>query len=303
MSDVNLYVDTTKETNCFSWFNLNDIPDADCSITFCKTPNGNCVGECVDIFVANRSGKIEIGDKIYILQNGNYVLLPAGKYVSSAQGVHFVIDSNGVLTNIVNCSSESIAIDVDGNYYATVEIGGLVWFKENLRTTSYSDGSPIPNIDGDGDWANDRDGAYANYPDSCFGFLYNWYAVDNSKGLCPTGWRVPTADDFRSLRNAYGGILKAGQALKVDGVSWWENTNLKTTNSSGFSAYPSGSKDFKGNFEYLGSRATFWASTTDSCEFGNPNALQLYCCGIYTNIADIQCDDKNNGYAVRCVRN
>lgn len=303
MSDVSLYVDTIKEKNCFSWFNLNDIPDSDCSITFCKTPSTNCVGECIDIFVANRSGVIEIGDKIYILENGNHVLLPAGKYVSSVQGVHFVIDGSGTLTNIVNCSSEPVTIDTDGNYYSTVEINGLVWFKENLRATSYSDGSPIPNIDGNTEWASDREGAYTNYPDSCFGFLYNWYAVDNSKGLCPTGWRVPTADDFRSLRNAYGGVLKAGQALKVDGSVWWENTNLKTTNISGFSAYPSGSKDFKGNFEYLGSRATFWASTTDSCELGNPNAFQLYCCGIYTNIADIQCDDKNNGYAIRCVRN
>jgi len=301
MSDVSLYANSIVDKNCFSWFNLNDIPNGDCNITFCKTPSGNCVGECIDIFVANRNGTIEIGDKIYILENGNHVLLPAGKYVSSVQGIHFVIDGSGTLINIVNCSSESVTIDIDGNYYATIEINGLVWFKENLRTTSYSDGSPIPNIDGD--WVNDIEGGYAAYPDSCFGFLYNWYAVDNPKGLCPTGWRVPTADDFRNLINAYGGVLKAGQALKVDGDVWWENTNLKTTNTSGFSAYPSGSKDFKGNFEYLGSRATFWSSTTDSCEVGVSNALQLYCCGIYTNTADVQCDDKKNGYAIRCVRN
>jgi uncharacterized protein (TIGR02145 family) len=108
---------------------------------------------------------------------------------------------------------------------------------------------------------------------------------------------------LKSLRNAYGGTLKAGRALKVQGDVWWENTNTKTTNISGFSAYPSGSRDFKGGYEYLGKRATFWSSTTDTCEGGAPNSLQLYCCGILTDVADFQCDRKNNGYAVRCVQN
>jgi uncharacterized protein (TIGR02145 family) len=306
MSEFNVFAPTPDETSCFSWFNLSDLdnpPNGGCAINFCKTPDGNCRSECVDIFCKNRSGKIEVGDKIYILVNGDYVLLSAGQYISSTEGVQFIIDSEGILVTILNCTSEDIIIYNDVNYYSTIEINGLIWFKENLRTTTYSDGTPIPNIIDDNSWSNDTEGSYAIYPESCYGYLYNWYAVNNSKGLCPTGWRIPTADDFRSLRNAYGGVLKSGQALKVQGDASWNNTNVKTRNISGFSAYPSGSRDFKGNFEFLGSRATFWSSTTDSCELKYPNALQLYCCGIYTNIADIQCDDKNNGYAIRCVKN
>ena len=305
MSDFNIYVPQPDQLGCYSWFNLSELPplSGGCGVNFCKTIDSNCVAECVDIFVKNRTNTLEIGDKVYVLENGIYVLLPMGRYVSSTLGVHFFIGSDGTLTEIVNCSTGSVVRDADGNYYSTVEINGLIWFKENLRTTKYSDGTPILGLSGDGPWRNDKEGSYAVYPNSCFGFLYNWYAVDNAKGLCPTGWRVPTFDELKSLRNAYGGTLKAGRALKVQGDVWWENTNTKTTNISGFSAYPSGSRDFKGGYEYLGKRATFWSSTTDTCEGGAPNAFQLYCCGILTDVADFQCDDKNNGYAVRCVQN
>ncbi len=301
-----MYAPDPKQTSCFSWFNLDELPlisGGICNINFCKSVDGNCVGECIDIFVKNRTSTLEIGDKVYVLDGSNYVLLPKGTYVSSTLGIHFIIDTDGTLIEIVNCSAGSVIRDVDGNYYSTIDINGLTWFKENLRTTKYSDGTPIPNKSDDASWRNDRDGAYDVYPDNCFGFFYNWYAVDNSKGLCPTGWRVPTADEFKSLRNAYGGIFKAGQALKVQGDVWWDNTNVKTTNISGFSAYPAGSIDFKHNYEYIGKRATFWSSTTDTCDFGVGNSFQLYCCGWIANFADLQCDLKNNGYSIRCVQN
>ena len=91
------------------------------------------------------------------------------------------------------------SITYNGYTYDLVEIGTQCWFKENLRTTMYRDSTPIDYLSTNNTaWQNNTTGAYAWYDNdstsyaSNYGALYNWYAVDNSSGLCPTGWHVPS---------------------------------------------------------------------------------------------------------------
>ncbi len=132
--------------------------------------------------------------------------------------------------------------------HPAVQIAGLWWMQENLSVTRYQNGDSIP--DGTADhpsWAQLSTGAWA-YPDSqaalrrSFGLLYNWYAVNDPRGLCPTGWRLPTHDEWTALTNALGGETKAGAQLKGKGLA-------------------AGFRGSDGTYGGLGSYAYWWSST------------------------------------------
>ncbi|HMR18608.1 MAG TPA: fibrobacter succinogenes major paralogous domain-containing protein, partial [Sphingobacterium sp.] len=119
--------------------------------------------------------------------------------------------------NVVIGGAAGGIVDIDGNVYETVIIGGQEWTKENLKVTHYNDGTPIHTGLSNSEWAATTVGAYAIYPYgnvegiesseemvAKFGLLYNWYAVDNPKGLCPEGWRVPTDNDWKDLERTIG---------------------------------------------------------------------------------------------------
>lgn len=104
------------------------------------------------------------------------------------------------------CSRNTVT-DADGNIYSTVRIGSQVWTVENLRTTKWSDGTPIPRVTDSTAWHSLTTPGYCYYrnmnnADSIrkFGALYNWYCVD-SKKYAPKGWHVPTNDDWTTLQN------------------------------------------------------------------------------------------------------
>ena len=107
------------------------------------------------------------------------------------------IDNCGVCEgNNDNCIS-----DIDGNWYKTVIIGEQEWMKENLKVMHYNDGTEIPTGYSNSDWANLSTGASAVYDDNesnadTYGYLYNWYAVDDSRGICPEDCHVPTDGEY-----------------------------------------------------------------------------------------------------------
>lgn len=166
---------------------------------------------------------------------------------------------------------DSITVtDIDGNVYNTVTIGTQVWFKENLRTTSYNDGTDIPNITGDDGWQNTSSGAYCWYDNDMnnkgeYGALYNWYAGNTAK-LCPTGWHVPTHDEFIALADNQGGWRNAGAVLKETGLTHWKSPNEGATNFSDFTGLPGGTRvvDDYGTyviFQGIGYYGNFWTAT------------------------------------------
>jgi uncharacterized protein (TIGR02145 family) len=107
------------------------------------------------------------------------------------------LSSNG------NSQTDSIT-DIQGNTYKIVKIGDQWWMAENLRTTQYANGEEIPHITNDTDWANTNAGAYCYYDDNTvntklYGNLYNWYTINDERGVCPVGWHVPSDSEWMTL--------------------------------------------------------------------------------------------------------
>jgi len=152
--------------------------------------------------------------------------------------------------------------DVDGNKYKTVKIGEQVWMAENLRTTKYNDGIPIQYITDGASWAALTAGAwcyYNNEPanDNPYGKLYNWAAAGTGK-LCPTGWHIPTGQDWTKLIDELDGEEVAGGKMKA--TSLWASPNTGATNESGFTGLPGGIRNTEGAFINIGSYGVWWSS-------------------------------------------
>ncbi len=185
------------------------------------------------------------------------------------------------------------ATDIDGNVYKSIQIGKQIWMAENLRTTKYNDGTPIPNITGNIEWAKDTLGGYCFYNNSSnldstrkFGALYNWYAIKTGK-LSPSGWRVPTDEDWTVLENYlmsngynYDGTRTGNKIAKaLAATTDWDTLvetgaigdNLLKNNKSGFLALPSGcrltGRILESNFEGIGKYAHWWSSTEAMYEY------------------------------------
>ena len=159
-----------------------------------------------------------------------------------------------LLILLITSLAFSTVTDIDGNVYETVVIGDQLWMAENLKVTHYNNGEDIPtglNSESTGDWPNTIEGAYAIYYDEqsnleIYGNLYNWYAIDDERGVCPDGWHVPSDEEWTILMDYLGGALIAG--LKMKDVLNWDGTN-----ESGFTALPSGMihPNNYGSSEYL----------------------------------------------------
>ncbi|MDD3877101.1 MAG: FISUMP domain-containing protein [Bacteroidales bacterium] len=189
-------------------------------------------------------------------------------------------------------------IDVDGNNYAAVTIGGQTIMAENLRTTKLNDGTPIPHVNDYTTWDNSINPAYCWYDttqslNSTYGLLYNWYAVDSDK-LCPTGWHVPANSEWTDLINFLWPQNLAGGKLKETGTAHWSSPNTGATNETGFSALPGGYRYGSGVFIGIGNKGWWWASTENSI-YGNDMNLNYDDSNINTGSSP-----KNSGLSVRC---
>mgnify|MGYP000986876851 CR=1 FL=1 len=190
--------------------------------------------------------------------------------------------------------------DIDGNIYDTIKIGTQVWMVQNLKTSKYNDGTPIPTGLSNAAWDSTRSGAYAipnndANNDSIYGKLYNWYAVNTGK-LAPKGWHVPTDAEWTTLTTYLGGDNIAG--LKMKAITLWvPYTGITNTNSSGFTALPAGYRNYNGTPTPIGINGYFWSSTDYTPAF----AKHLYMNYNFSN-ASISTLDKTFGYSVRCIK-
>ena len=192
--------------------------------------------------------------------------------------------------------------DIDGNVYQTVKIGDQWWMAENLKVTHYRNGAAIPLVTSDDDWYNLLTGARCAYDNdqsevATYGYLYNWYAVNDSRNIAPTGWHVPTDAEWSTLVTYLGGDNVAGEKMKEIGTTNWHSPNTGATNESGFAALPGGYRNDIGNFYALGATAPFWSSTeTDSSDAWS-RRLTYDDALVYRYV-----DNKRNGFSVRLVR-
>ena len=190
------------------------------------------------------------------------------------------VDSIYYNEHIFQCG-ETIT-DFDGNVYNTVEIFGQCWMKENLNVTHYANGNAILLVEDSASWSelapNNIDGAYCYYNNDennegeTYGALYTWaaamggYGASSSatpsgvQGICPTGWHIPSDDEWRNLVDSLGGESIAGGELK-DTVLW-DSPNTGANNSTGFSALPGGIRGYHDStFEFLGGNSYWWCAT------------------------------------------
>lgn len=197
-----------------------------------------------------------------------------------------------------SCPTPSIT-DFDGNVYQTVQIGTQIWMAENLKTSRYRNGDPIPTGLNNGTWQTTASGAYAIYDelptnDNVYGKLYNWYAVADSRNLCPAGWHVPSDADWLTLE----GFLGTSVGGKMKAVSnLWTFTNVGATNESGFSGLPGGSRGQFGNYLYQKDYGYWWTSSASgiyavyrSLQYGSVDLLN-------------ESTNKEKGYSIRCIKN
>jgi len=193
--------------------------------------------------------------------------------------------------------------DGDGNNYAIITIGTQTWMVENLKTTKYSDGTPIPLVTG-AQWADRILPAYCWYNNDSvtyitpYGALYNWYAVTSANGLAPKGWHIPSSTELATLTNYCGGDMVAGNKLKERGITHWKSPNLGATNESGFTALPGGLRRNDGPFLDINKFGIWWSSTYDL----QSQAWQWTMAYDMENAHQVA-SSTSNGLSVRCIRN
>lgn len=203
-------------------------------------------------------------------------------------------------TNTTVSKVDNTVIDIDGNVYKTVKIGNQIWMAENLKTTRYNDGNPIPNIIYNNEWNNLKTGAFCYYNDeysnnSVYGKLYNWYAVGTDK-LAPIGWHVPSNAEWTELINYLGGDEIAGGKMKS--TNYWKSPNKGANNSSGFTGFPAGCRiDYGQSSNDIGVYGYFWSSTEFDKDYAWPCYLHYNGSSVIRSIFV-----KTRGKSVRCVK-
>jgi len=196
-----------------------------------------------------------------------------------------------------------VVVDVDGNAYRTVTIGAQVWLAENLRVVHYRDRTAILGVAGREEWSWARMGMYCPperdplASEEAYGLLYNFRAVADGRGLCPEGWHVPTAAEWRALIAYLGGDETAGAKMKETRSGLWRTPLPGSTNESGFSALPAGGRGLLGGAGEAGYYATWWSSTSS-------DATYAWHWGLYPDKHGIRSNPghKASGFSVRCVQ-
>ena len=191
--------------------------------------------------------------------------------------------------------------DVDGNSYKTIVINGKEWMAENLKVTKYNDSTAIPFVSDSIAWADVTTPGYCMYQNKIenkdlYGLLYNYYVI-NSKNVCPTGWHVPSDQEWADLTTYLGGAMTAGGQMKETGDGHWIGMNTLSSNASGFTALPGGVRDYDGVMVGQRFMEYWWSATEQSADFTYVRYLHN----------DAHCERsyilKNYGVSIRCIKN
>lgn len=191
----------------------------------------------------------------------------------------------------------------DGKTYKTIIIGTQEWMAENLRETQYRNGSTIPNVTDNSIWTGLSTGARCAYDNNettadTYGYLYNWFAVDDTHNIAPPGWHVPTDAEFTILTDYLGGVTVAGGKLKEAGTAHWISPNTGATDEVHFTGLPAGYRDqTDGTYRYLGQMTYYWSATLQFSTNAYTRRLDVgstMCPGYTFN--------KKLGYSVRLIK-
>lgn len=203
--------------------------------------------------------------------------------------------------------SNAQVTDKNGNTYETVEIGEQTWMVQNVLTTTFQNGDPIPEAKNIEEWikaGEEGQPMFVSWDISSglieYGNLYNWYAITDKRGFAPKGWHVPTDMEWSTLVSTLGGANEAPFKLKSDNAifDWddWELPETDGSNESGFQGLPAGAITPEGSYEDKGYVTYFWSSSEKE-GFGQNRNLSY---------DDSTCESafghKGNGFSVRCIK-
>ncbi|MCZ8297022.1 MAG: fibrobacter succinogenes major paralogous domain-containing protein [Flavobacterium sp.] len=241
--------------------------------------------------------------------NTNYFLRT---YAKDTEGnVTYSQQTSFTTLNLISSAGSGVT-DIDGKSYPTVLINGKEWMKENLSVTKYRNGDVIPQVTDINQWDNLTTGAWCYYENNSangttYGKLYNWYAVNDPRGLAPNGWHVPTAAEWAALSTFLGGDSVAGIKIKDDSGTYWEVTTAFSNNQSGFTALPAGTGYL--NYHTLASptladvfknqtRSAYWWTSTSNGDLAYSREVHSTSLGL-SNSGLL----KKSALSVRCVKN
>jgi uncharacterized protein (TIGR02145 family) len=212
-------------------------------------------------------------------------------------------ENNNEINEITIINEDNTVIDLDTNYLSKneVKIGNKIWMIENLNVDQFRNKDLIPEAKTDEEWKHagkNKQPAWCYYDynpvnGEKYGKLYNWFAVNDLRGLAPEGWHIPNDEEWSKLTFFLGGENVAGNKMK--NLSGWAN-NGNGTNESLFSALPAGCKNNL-NFSNIGLNAYWWSST----EFATGNIWNRF---LHFDSRGIgRClNFKENGFSVRCIK-
>jgi len=192
-----------------------------------------------------------------------------------------------------NYDPTCVSPTLDGRTYDVVYIGGQCWFAENLQTETYANGDAIPGDLDNASWSASTEGAQAvqgndvtNLP--TYGRLYNWAAIQDERNVCPSGWHVPSNEDWNALISNVG--VDAGTKLKS--ATGWNDPNAAGTDDFGFGALPGGYRFSSGGYYGPGGLGDYWSTSTwrqfnSSSEVSESSVGTVY---------------EEHGFSVRCLR-
>lgn len=226
-----------------------------------------------------------------------------GSYTTNLTGLlsntTYYVRAYAINSNLTTYGNEYSFITLPQPNFTT--ICSQVWMTNNLDVTTYRNGDTIPQVTNLAQWSSLNTGAWCYYNNDSangkgYGKLYNWYAVNDARGLAPQGWHVASDSEYTILSNCLGGLTVAGGTMKETGTTHWLSPNTGATNSSGFTAVGGGYRNQIGNFFSLGGNSYLWSSTSNSGtiwyrSLGSSNASLFRSSAI-----------RLNGYAVRCVK-
>lgn len=281
-------------------------PITACGVCWSTSPNPT-----IDLHTKTNNGTNSGVFKSYITNLTYNTTYYVRAYVSCEQGTNYGEELQFATTSPIT------AKDVDGNVYPTITIAGKTWMVENLRTRRYRDGSSIANITDNTQWAASEDGAYCSHnntplQDTKYGYLYNWFAVVDSRGIAPEGWHVATDAEWSDLETYliangynYDGSVVGNKIAKslVSTTGWISSVNigvpgneLSKNNGSGFSAFPAGSRSKTGKFNDFGYYGGWWTST-------ERDSLNAFSRVLFYSIKSLNRETyiTTTGLSVRCV--
>ena len=200
------------------------------------------------------------------------------------------------------CTGTPPADSISRKCTMLITIGTQTWTLKNLDVATYKNGDTIPEEQNPTAWANLSTGAWCYYENNTakgttYGKLYNWYAVNDPRGLAPNGYHIPTDAEWTTLTTYLGGEPIAGGKMKEAGISHWYDPNTNATNSSGFTGLPGGYRSDYGYFGSIGSHGYWWSLSEYYASYAWSRSLRI-------NDGDVDraYNYKNTGFSLRCLK-